>query len=139
MYRPTQITFSLPLQPLSSAYNSNKKPPSLICKLQFLHFLLEALRLNQAYKLLFRIGVVRLSMFILHCMLLWMSFVYLAASCVLHLLCCCTTHPSSTVKRSIPSKWEKAQSPKTHSAFLRSLREKDSLKNRFFSIEHYFF
>ncbi|WP_221078901.1 hypothetical protein [Chlamydia gallinacea] len=53
-------------------------------------------------------------MFVLHSVLMWFFLFYLMASCILHLLCCCTTHPTSKSQRSIPVKWEEVQSPKAH-------------------------
>ncbi len=114
MYRPTQILFSPPWRPLFT-HDSVKKLPSVICKLHFLHFLLEIFFFNRVYRLLSKIGITRrLSMFVLHSVLMWFFLFYLMASCILHLLCCCTTHPTSKSQRSIPVKWEEVQSPKAH-------------------------
>ncbi|AHK63341.1 hypothetical protein BOKEGFJH_00469 [Chlamydia avium] len=99
MYRSHQITFSLPSQSLFK-FPLIKEPPHLICKKDFLYFLLGAFLFNRMYKFLSKIGITRLTMFVLYAFM-WVSMIYLSAFCVLHLLCCCTTHSTSKSKRSV--------------------------------------
>ncbi|SYX09177.1 hypothetical protein C834K_0733 [Chlamydia poikilotherma] len=86
MHRHTKIPL-LPIRAVQPVAALKNEQNQVICKSNFLNFILEMLKLDRIYKFFSRIGLTRFSMFIYHAMLIFITVVYISISCVLHVLC----------------------------------------------------
>lgn len=89
MHRYTKVPL-LPIQSVQRICPLKIEHSLVICKSDFLNFILEMLKLNRLHKLLFRIGLMRMFTFVYHAMLMFITAVYISISCVLHVLCMCS-------------------------------------------------
>ncbi|AAP05453.1 hypothetical protein CCA_00711 [Chlamydia caviae GPIC] len=86
MHRHTKIPL-VPVQAVEPVAALKNEQSQVVCKSNFLNFILEMLRLDRVYKFLSRIGLTRLSAFVYHAMLMFITVVYISISCVLYILC----------------------------------------------------
>ncbi|BAE81079.1 hypothetical protein [Chlamydia felis Fe/C-56] len=67
-------------------------PRRAMCKLNLINLIVDILKLDRMNGLLGKIGITRLSMFVYHGVLMFITIVYISISCVLRVLCmlrCC--------------------------------------------------